>query len=300
MGARYYVGVDAGGSRTRAAVFDEEGRRLGAAEAGPGNVRYEGAEAVEARLSSAVRGALEAAGAREGEVAALAAGIAGLGGGTATPAWFRRLWGFPSLATWDGATAFAGALPAGCGAVVIAGTGGVAYARAADGREARVGGWGPEVPSEWGADAIAREALAAAVEAEDGRRGPSPLTEALSSRLGLPDTGELARLDRAGLASLARVVGELAGRDPTARSILAGAASRMAGAVAVALGRVGLAGLATPVSWQGSVFLAGAPVLEPLALALAAQAPGATLVPPAGDALDGAWRLARAHAVRAR
>ncbi|RME33020.1 MAG: ATPase, partial [Thermoflexia bacterium] len=73
-----FVGVDAGGTHTRALIADERGEVRGAGKAGPGNWEIVGLEGTLAALCQAVGEALAAAGARPEEVAASAFGLAGL------------------------------------------------------------------------------------------------------------------------------------------------------------------------------------------------------------------------------
>jgi len=76
------------------------------------------------------------------------------------------------VVTHDAEAALWGAFGAGAGVVVIAGTGSIAYGRAKDGREVRVGGWGREIDDEGGAWWLGKEVLRAVMRAYDGR-GPA-------------------------------------------------------------------------------------------------------------------------------
>ena len=71
------IGVDGGGTKTDAVVVDLHGRVLGAATAGASNWESVGRRAMAAALGEAVRGALAAAGAEAGGVAASAFALAG-------------------------------------------------------------------------------------------------------------------------------------------------------------------------------------------------------------------------------
>ena len=77
--------------------------------------------------------------------------------------------------------------PAGCGVVLVAGTGSIAYGRDARGREGRAGGWGYLVGDEGSVVWIGTEGLRAASYDADGR-GPSTLVTArLLEELGVAD-----------------------------------------------------------------------------------------------------------------
>jgi hypothetical protein len=79
------------------------------------------------------------------------------------------------LVTTDGAIALEGALGGCPGILLIAGTGSVGYARGADGRVERCGGWGMIVGDEGSAWSLGRNGLAAALRAADGRGPHTPL-----------------------------------------------------------------------------------------------------------------------------
>ena len=72
------------------------------------------------------------------------------------------------------------------GTVLIAGTGSICYARTADGRRARSGGWGHLIDDEGSAYALGRDILRAVVRAADGRAPATALTELIAQRLGAP------------------------------------------------------------------------------------------------------------------
>ncbi len=79
----------------------------------------------------------------------------------------------------DAALLLAAGTPDGWGVAVVAGTGSMAFARAADGRTARAGGWGPLLGDEGSGYAIALAGLRAAARAADGRAPATPLTDRL-------------------------------------------------------------------------------------------------------------------------
>src|SRR5439155_578112 len=84
----------------------------------------------------------------------------------------------------DAAVALWGALPEGEGVAVLAGTGSIALARSADGREARAGGYGALVGDEGSGFWLGRAAATAAVRAADGRGPPTGLVELVSQAFG--------------------------------------------------------------------------------------------------------------------
>src|SRR5207237_10630491 len=77
------------------------------------------------------------------------------------------------------------ALQAACGglpgAVVIAGTGSIAYARNEQGKEARAGGWGPAISDEGSGGWIGRRAVAQVMRVCDRRQRPPLLFSLLQA-----------------------------------------------------------------------------------------------------------------------
>jgi glucosamine kinase len=118
------VGVDAGGTCSRAVAATVDGEIVGRGLAGPGNPLAHGPEQAAAQVGTAVRQAL---GGRSPDlVAAATLGIAGPAGTGPFAAALRI--GGPVTVVGDVVTAFASGSPAAAGAVLIAGTGAIAAA----------------------------------------------------------------------------------------------------------------------------------------------------------------------------
>jgi N-acetylglucosamine kinase-like BadF-type ATPase len=313
------LGVDGGGTHTRALVADGSGRVLGRGVAGPSNAGTAGGELAGAGLARAVGAALEAAGVAARDIAGACFGLAGLDR-PQDEREFRALvsplgLSQPAVLVNDAVIAWAGATGGRPGIIVSAGTGSVAYGRGADGREARAGGWGSPFGDEGSAYWIACEALRAVLRGVDGRDPPSSLAEPLARVAGFSEPADLcllARVDRAAaipleaqIASLAPAVAEAAAAgEATAARILDRAAQELlelALAVRRALGD-GEGGL--PVFGLGSVLWAANPTgrVSPVATrldALLRAAGGSGLCAPRYSALVGAvilaWEQARPH-----
>ena len=75
--ARYVVGVDAGGTKTHAAVATLDGQVVSLVEAGPGNFQAVGVQAATQNTKKAVDGALSAAGITPDDLAWSAFAVAG-------------------------------------------------------------------------------------------------------------------------------------------------------------------------------------------------------------------------------
>ncbi|MEV4702497.1 BadF/BadG/BcrA/BcrD ATPase family protein [Actinoplanes sp. NPDC049316] len=125
------VGVDAGGTASRAVVATTDGTIVGRGSAGPGNPTSVGGPAAAEAISTAIRTALGIHG-----PASVIAGVAGVAGvavlsdptvaATFDDAWAALGLTCPFTVTGDAVTAFAAGVSAPGGAVLIAGTGAVA------------------------------------------------------------------------------------------------------------------------------------------------------------------------------
>jgi N-acetylmuramic acid 6-phosphate etherase len=176
--------------------------------------------------------------------------------------------------TSDAVIAHAGALDGQPGVVLIAGTGVVALAIAADGALRTADGWGPWLGDEGGGAWIGAAGLRAALRAQDGRGPSTTLLDAARARFGAPETWPAQLTGAAAVASFAPDVLAADG-DAVALAIVGAAAEALAATVrAIGVGRVAMVG-----------GLAG----------FAALRKQLDLVPAAGDALDGALRLGAIH-----
>src|SRR5574341_497491 len=72
------IGVDAGGTRTRAAVANARGEMLGTGEAGAGNPHQNGTESAQHEILGAIQRACNAARVDQGAIAAACLGVAGI------------------------------------------------------------------------------------------------------------------------------------------------------------------------------------------------------------------------------
>jgi N-acetylmuramic acid 6-phosphate etherase len=176
--------------------------------------------------------------------------------------------------TSDAVIAHAGALNGQPGVVLIVGTGVVALAIDANGALCTVDGWGPWLGDEGGGEWIGAAGLRAALRAHDGRGPSTTLLDAARARFGAPETWPAQLTGAAALASFAPDVLAAEG-DAAAQAIVRAAAEALA-ATARAAGN-------GPVAMVGG--LAG----------FAALREQLDLIPPAGDALDGALRLGAIH-----
>jgi N-acetylglucosamine kinase-like BadF-type ATPase len=75
---RFYIGVDAGGTKTHALIADQTGRIHGAGRAGPGNWESVGLDGALRSLSQALHGALSRTGLGKADICVAGYGLAGM------------------------------------------------------------------------------------------------------------------------------------------------------------------------------------------------------------------------------
>lgn len=236
-----FLGLDGGGTKTRAVALDGEGRVMGDRVYPPAYLPGQGEEGVRQVLRRILEDLPERP----------AGAVLGLGGFGEARSWDEAYWQVArevlgdnlrlmndvELAWW---AAFGGE----DGVVVIAGTGSMAYGKGPKGT-GRIGGFGPLFGDEGSAYWIGLEALRMASKAQDGRVPPTAL-RGLPQLYGKGDLLELLAflqeepaLLRFRVAALAAEVDRLATRDWAARDVLLRAAQElhlMASALAHRLG----------------------------------------------------------------
>ncbi len=313
------AGFDAGQTHTRCrlAWVGADGRRQQLAEGEGGGVSHLAAPdgpqlfmvALMASLAAAradlrLRAEEGSAGVAALPLAAAAIGASGIEHGSAVQqqglALAADALGLPPArlaVTGDERTALGGAFPQGPGILVISGTGCIALGRDGAGRTHRCGGWGWLLDGAGSAMDLGRDGLALSVQMADGRLSETPLRARLWQALGAEDAQAVkaAVVDPgfgpAGFARLAPLLDQLAtSGDPHAQRILARSAEALAllvGGVAEALGLDD-----PPVCAVGGAVTHLAELRQGFAEQLALRLPAARLLPPAGDACDGALALA--------
>jgi glucosamine kinase len=169
------------------------------------------------------------------------------------------------------------------GAIVTAGTGSVGEALHLDGMRVAAGGWGFPIGDEGSGAWLGLHAMRETHRAIDGRGPVGPLVGAVLAAAGTTREALLAWCDRPGqnaYAELAPLVFDAAGADPAAAHLLDRAA-RALEEIAAALDPQAT----LPLAICGSV---GQKLLPRFDAALRARS-----VEPAGDAVDGTFRLLR-------
>ena len=238
MASRLFLAVDGGQSSTAAAVGDESGVVLGAGLGGPCD--HVGAPEGREKFIRAVDGAIAAACQKAGldpRGLRFASACLGFSGGAADKQLLVEeiISAEKLLITTDAEIALLGATGGEPGIVAIAGTGSIAYGRNSRGRAARAGGWGYIFGDEGSAFDIVRQALRAALRAEEGWGGDTALRGGLLEATGCLSINDAmhrfysADFPRDRVASFAPLVDRAAiDGDETAETILINAAYDLA------------------------------------------------------------------------
>lgn len=289
------VGIDAGGTKTRAFAVTRAGAIVGRGAGGGGNLLSspDPQGSIGAALQEALGGRVPDAivlscsgGEREADRAKGRAILAGLVG--------------PAVAvdvTHDALAALYAGNASGCGVVLISGTGSIAYGRNDQGMEDRCGGWGYLVGDEGSAFWLGAEGLRAASYDHDGRGSPTRITRHLYEDLGATDfNGVLPLLYgkphpppaiQAATRAVARAYGE---GDAIAVNIVQRGAHHLAEMAATVARALLLEG--GPVYLAGGAFENVRPLEKAVRLELLRVLPRAAVEPVSEEPAMGAARLA--------
>jgi glucosamine kinase len=233
---RWVLGVDGGGTGSRAVVMTASGEEVARATGRAALVKPGEEAATLVALQELVAAALAAAG-EPGSPEVLVAGLAGVGRTKTREAIQERL-AEAGLARMvqvktDVEVAFHDAFGEGPGILLVGGTGSVALTRTPAGRPHRSGGWGAVAGDEGSGWWIGIQALHAAFQAADGRAPDTLLLEIALRHFHVPDPGALMdrlwTVEKGEVAALAPRVAEAAAQgDPASGTILSDAAGALA------------------------------------------------------------------------
>ncbi|MEU8301406.1 BadF/BadG/BcrA/BcrD ATPase family protein [Micromonospora sp. NPDC048909] len=308
MSGTVVVGLDVGGTSTRAAALTLDGERLGTGRAGGGNPTSHGAERAAEELLAALHGALATV--DPGRVRAGTIGLAGAGRLLADPAGraaFDRAWHdaglrCPYAVHGDALVAYASGTAAPAGTVLIAGTGAIAAGvrdlrldRVADGH-----GWllGDAGSGFW----LGREAVRRLLADLDSGRAPGILgRQVLTELMGTAEVAARPRdtvdaliqaVTRRPPVDLARLAPQVVAAAVTGEPVAAGLITEAAGHLAESVSRIRPAGATTPIVLGGGLLTGD----TPLAAAVRAEAshrwPDAPLCSAGDGAAAAAWLAA--------
>jgi N-acetylglucosamine kinase-like BadF-type ATPase len=300
---RATLGVDGGGTKTRAVILDQNLDVLGESVAGPSNPLRVGVAGAAAAIREAVEKACDASGLRRADLVAAEIGLAGV----RRPALRARMHDVLNglglrdlLVVSDAEIALYAATEGAPGLIVIAGTGSICCGINARGKQACAGGWGPLAGDEGGGAWIARRGLRAIAYASDGRGPATSLSAAagkyfrVSNPIDLSTAIYAPAVTNEYLAGFGKYVIQAAkAKDRVAREILVEAGKELGLAAATVIRNLKLQREAFPVGYVGGVFAAsGELVLSRLRTALLDVAPRAFLTPPKFSPAVAAARMA--------
>lgn len=298
-----YLGVDGGGTKTRAVLLDREKTIVGEGFAGASNPLRVGLETAVTNIFSSVDAACDEANKSRGDIISAVFGLAGVRRLDLRQRVRERITNnlgteFIEVVT-DAEIALYGATLGKAGVVVIAGTGSICYGKNEKGKTAIAGGWGPLAGDEGGGATIARRALQEIAKATDGRG-----EETLLSRAGIdyfrtstPENLLIAiytpQMDNAKIAGFARLVIETAQNgDKIAIEILSEAGYELGLAANAVIKKLNLQRRKVPIGYVGSIFRAGALITSSLLETVHTFAPKAYLAEPKLQPADAAANMA--------
>jgi len=217
---KVFVGIDGGGTATRAVIVSDTLQVLGRGEAGPSNHYRVGppsaaencVRAAESAFSDAMRLAPELS---RDDIAAWGFGLAGVRRESDARVMRAQLGpvaqGLPWALDTDAVAAHWGAFNGGPGIVLSAGTGAIALGLD-EGEKFYADGWGPLLGDEGSGYWIGLEAIRSVCRASDGRAPRTSLSQTILSELRLSEAQQMipllqgGKLEREEIAELARVV----------------------------------------------------------------------------------------------
>jgi glucosamine kinase len=295
------LGIDGGGSHTRAAIVDGYGRLCGFGTAGPSNYQAVGIGVAAQNVAAAVAGAWAQAGGAVGPADAAFLGMAGVVSDDDRHALgeVARLLNLAKRVGIDHdiRIALAGGLAGAPGIALIAGTGSSCYGRRGDGTAWRSGGWGHLVDDAGGGYWLGLQALTAITRAYDGRAEATSLAAPIMERLAISNMDAVLQLTcdndgaKSEIAALAPLVLRTAVYgDRVARGIVARGADELARMVEAVMLRLAWDGTA-PVILSGGL-TTDTYYHESIRRALERRAPAAELTQPALPPVFGATLLA--------
>jgi N-acetylglucosamine kinase-like BadF-type ATPase len=300
----YYLGIDAGGTKTFCLVGDESGRILGFGRGGTGNYEGYGVDAARAEIERAVNAALTQAGLQRSELAGIGMGIAGAD----LPEdyvmlereLFTPLFGdTPRVFRNDSMGGLRGGIREPQGIVISCGTGCVCAGVNAAGTEGRVGGISGDYGDQVSGSSIGEEGLKVVWRSRDGIVPPTLMTRLFVEKSGCADVEQLfhemyhRRITYEHLQPMAKLVFDAAlDGDRAACDILEWGGRYLGEMVNAVARQLNMTRTSFQVVMAGSVFKGASPVLiDAMRTVIHRECPFATPVMPLYEPVVGALLL---------
>ena len=302
------VGVDGGGTRTRAAVLDD-GRVLGEGTAGPSNPLRVGIANGAVAIREAIDKACAAARIHRDEIVAAGVGLAGVRRKDIRARMHDVLvesLGIENIdLVSDGDIALYGATDGRPGVVVISGTGSISVGVNRQRKHAYAGGWGPVAGDEGSGSWIARRALQAVARATDERGPKTGLTKAACEFFQVAAADDLSTaiyaptMTNERIAAFSKLVIDAARKgDEVARDILKDAGRELGKAAITVIKKLKMQDERFQIALVGGVFAAGELVTDALREQIASVAQRAFIDEPSFPPTVAAARMAQEHLQR--
>ncbi|MGX7149483.1 N-acetylglucosamine kinase [Enterococcus ureasiticus] len=252
---KYMIGIDSGGTKTEAIVYDLSGKEQQRVVTGFGNMLVDYDQGL-ANIKAAIQMVLTDR--QVADCQLLVLGLAGIDSGGLKEVLMKELAYFqvPLVLLNDGQLAHYALLQGEAGVLVIAGTGSICLGMKQN-EWYRVGGWGHLFGDEGSGYYIGKLAIQQALAEYDTQSKYSLLTERLFSYFNLTTTLELVKkayqLTKDQIAALAKEVAELAHKDPTAAAILTKAGMKLGEEVEKLITKMKLENQLVKIGLNGSV-----------------------------------------------
>lgn len=301
----YYLGLDAGGTKTECALA-RDGVVLARATGGTIKVMRTSNEDARRHLDELLHGVSAQAGIGLDSIACTCVGLAGISVPRVAE-WVREALstrvGGEILLCGDEVAALDAAFFGGPGVLVLAGTGSNIVARSSAGELIHVGGWGPALADEGSGHWIGKQAVRTIFERLDEGE-PAPLLKKIQRTWGVPDLAGLMDLvnqvpgpDFSKLTPLVVACAEQGDRD--AQRVLQRAGEELGRLAGLALRRLRAAEhadfQAAELAYTGSVLHHIATVREAMCSTVRREFPGVRVQGKAVNAVEGALWRARYH-----
>lgn len=269
--AVYILGIDGGGTRTRAVLANGEGKTLGKGEAGTSNPNPHGYKAAQDEMLTAISRAFAGAGLQPCRVDAACLGIGGVDREqerSRIQQWALKNISRKAYVTNDSESVLAAGTPENWGIVLISGTGSMAWGKSPEGEIARASGYGYLIGDEGSGFDLACRALRAATQAYDGRGEPTILFERILQHWKIKGMDQLipyvyhSGLHHDDFAAMARVVVRAASEgDHVASVLLDQTAEFLASSITAVAHALNLGTSAVPLALTGGL-VTGTPSLQ--------------------------------------
>lgn len=303
MTDRIVLGLDGGGTSTRAVLATALGDILGSGRAGPSNYDDVGIAKAGENIGLAVKQAWTQAGIAPRPAAAVFLGMAGVVSASDRSVIHEIAAGLHLADSvevdHDLRIAWAGGLALNPGIALIAGTGSSCYGRTADGSSCRVGGWGHLLDDGGSSYFLGLEAIRAVVRSVDGRLGSTALLEPILTTLEVQDAQEIMGriyhppMSRAEIAGLAPLVLKVAQKgDEIAQGIVREGQKELAQLVSGVAQQLNFPAGTAQLTVTGGLAQSGDFFKESLYSAINAQVQGVTIREPLLSPVLGAVLLA--------